>query len=184
VSYEDALRTRILEPLHLDATKVNDRREVPGLVCGMASGIGFLKGPVVEKGRYFTNPAFEGCGGGLRSTALDLAVWLRALFAGEVVPASLRKDHRTGVPAQRGVIDSYGLGCFVIASPHGEAFGHSGVMPGYLSHGMYYPDLKVSVAVMFPTDAGKQVGNMQRLCDQIAGDVASAKPQQSPKRGD
>ena len=157
---------------------VNDRREVPGLVCGMASGIGFLKGPVVEKGRYFTNPAFEGCGGGLRSTALDLAVWLRELFAGEVVPASLRKEHRTAVQAQRGVSERYGLGCFVTATPHGEAFGHSGIMPGYLSHGMHYPDLRVSVAVMFPTDAVKQVGNLQRLCDEIAGDVAKAEPQQ------
>ena len=173
--YDAVLRARILEPLRLGATQPNGRRAVPGLACGMASGIGFHEGPVVDKGLYFTNPAFEGCGGGLRSTALDLAVWMRELSVGDVVPASLRKDHRTGVPVRPGAADRYGLGCFLSAPPHGEALGHSGVMPGYLSQAMAYPDLRVTVAVMFPTDAMQKVGNLKQLCDQIAGDVAGGK---------
>ncbi len=172
--YDDVLRERILKPLHLDATVPNDARAVPGLACGMASGIGFHEGPVVADGRYFTNPAFEGCGGGIRSTALDLARWCRELFAGDVIPAELRQDHRAGVPARRGITDRYGLGCFVTASPHGEALGHSGVMPGYLSQTMYYPALHLAVAVQFPTDDHQQVGNLQNLCAQLAGAVAAA----------
>lgn len=170
--FAEVLRTRVLEPLHLAETIVNDRRALPGLACGMASGIGFHVGPTVVDGRYFTNPAFEYCGGGLSSTTRDLARWCRELFAGEVIPAALRPDHVDGVPAARGVADRYGLGCFVVSSPHGRAFGHSGVMPGYLSYALWYPDLQVAVAVQFPTDDGRQVGNQKKLVDALAGLVA------------
>ena len=165
----DVLRARILEPLELKDTIVNDRRDLSGLACGMASGIGFHRGRVLEEGRYFTNPAFEYCGGGLSSTTRDLARWLRALFAGDVVPAGLQADHRDGVPAARGVAERYGLGCFVTSSPHGPAFGHSGVMPGYLSYALWYPELGVAVAVQFPTDDGRAVGSLKRLVDELAG---------------
>jgi D-alanyl-D-alanine carboxypeptidase len=165
----DVLRARVLEPLALEDTIVNDRRDLPGLACGMASGIGFHRGRAVEDGRYFTNPAFEYCGGGLSSTARDLARWLRALFAGDVVPAGLRAAHRAGVPAARGVAERYGLGCFVTSSPHGPAFGHSGVMPGYLAYALWYPELQVAVAVQFPTDDARAVGNQKRLVDELAG---------------
>ncbi len=162
------LRERILEPLRLLETVANDRRDLPGLACGMASGIGFHEGPTVVDGRYFTNPAFEYCGGGISSSTRDLARWTRELFAGDVVPAALRADQLDGVPAPRGVSGSYGLGCFVGASAHGPAFGHSGVMPGYLSYALHYRDLRVAVAVQFPTDDGRKVGNMRRLCDELA----------------
>src|SRR5262249_50639502 len=163
VPFYELLRTRVLAPLHLEATIANDRRDLPGLACGMASGIGFHAGPVVEHGRYFTNPAFEYCGGRVPSTTPHPARRRRQLFAGDVIPRELRAAHRTGVPARRGITDKYGLGCFVTSSPHGEALGHSGVMPGYLSHALYYPDLQVSIAVQFPTDAVQQVGNLKQL---------------------
>jgi D-alanyl-D-alanine carboxypeptidase len=173
--YDDELRARLLAPLHLDATIPNDRRDLPGLVCGQASGIGFHTGPVVADGRYFTNPAFEYCGGGISSTTRDLARWCRALFSGDVIPAELRPAHRDGVPARRGITDRYGLGCFVTQTAHGEAFGHSGVMPGYLSCMFWYPALQLAAAAQFPTDDHRQVGNLQRLVDELAGAADEAR---------
>ncbi len=173
-SFFAVLRERILEPLRLQETIPNDRRDLPGLACGMASGIGFHEGPTVVDGKYFTNPVFEYCGGGISSSPRDLARWMRELFAGDVVPKELRRDQLTGVPAPRNVSGSYGLGCFVGASAHGPAYGHSGVMPGYLSYALYYQDLGVAVAVQFPTDDGRKAGNMRRLCDELAA-LAKAK---------
>lgn len=167
-SFFVVLRERVLEPLHLQETIPNERREIPGLACGMAGGIGFHEGPTVVDGKYFTNPVFEYCGGGISSSTRDLARWTRELFAGDVVPKALRGDQLTGVPAPRNVSGSYGLGCFLGTSAHGPAYGHSGVMPGYLSYALYYPDLRVAVAVQFPTDDGSKVGNMRRLCDDLA----------------
>jgi len=174
--FSTVLRERLLEPLRLEETIWNDRRELPGLACGLAGGIGFHTGPTVVLGKYFTNPAFEYCGGGLSSTTRDLARWTRELFAGEVIPESLRQEHRAGVKAGGAVPGEYGLGCFILQSPFGPAFGHSGVMPGFLSYALYYPDLRTAVAVQFPTDDGRKVGNMKRLVDDLAGLVKAALP--------
>jgi len=167
--FAEVLQQRILKPLKLSDTRWNDSRVMPALACGFASGVAFTKGPTVKDGKYFCNPVFEYCGGGIRSTPSDLARWMRELFAGDVVPETLRADHLLGVKAPRSVSGGYGLGCFVGKSAHGPAFGHSGIMPGFLSYALYYPELKVAVAVQFPTDEGRKIGNMRRLCDELAG---------------
>jgi D-alanyl-D-alanine carboxypeptidase len=168
-SYWTVLRERVLAPLELGETIANDRRELPLLACGLAGGIGFHEGPVVVDGKYFTNPVFEYCGGGISSTTRDLARWGRELFLGTVIPAELKAAHTDGVPADRAVGGRYGLGCFVTTSPHGPAFGHSGVMPGYLSYMLCYPELQLATAVQFPTDDGRTVGSMKNLLDELAG---------------
>ncbi|MCA8952516.1 MAG: beta-lactamase family protein [Planctomycetes bacterium] len=166
--FGEVLRARLLEPLALKDTIWNDRRELPGLCCGLASGVAFTKGKTVVDGRYFTNPSFEYCGGGVSSTPADLARWFAALFGGDVVPEPLRAEQRHGVVAPRHVSGAYGLGCFVGESEHGPALGHSGIMPGFLSYALYYPKLEIAVAVQFPTDAGREVGNLRRLVDELA----------------
>jgi len=174
--FGEVLRERILAPQKLAETVWNDRRDLPGLACGLAGAIGFHTGPTVVDGKYFTNPAFEYCGGGISSTTRDLARWTHALFAGDVIPAALQKEHRAGVPAGGGVPGDYGLGCFVVPSPLGTALGHSGVMPGFLSYALHYPELHATVAVQFPTDDSRKVGNMKRLVDELAGLVKVALP--------
>jgi D-alanyl-D-alanine carboxypeptidase len=180
--FYEVLRARVLTPLHLDDTIANDRRDLEGLACGMASGIGFWKGPTVADGRYFTNPAFEYCGGGISSTTRDLARWCRELFAGSVVPAELKKEQVAGVDADRRISGKYGLGCFVMESPHGTAYGHSGVMPGFLSYTLHYPELEGAVAVQFPTDDVKAVGNMKRLVDELAALTKAPAPAAAEKK--
>jgi D-alanyl-D-alanine carboxypeptidase len=165
----DVLRQRLLVPFKLTETVANDTRAIPGLVCGHTALTGFHTGPVVEAGKYFTNPVFEYCGGGISSSTRDLARWCRELFAGEVVPEALRKDFTDGVPAAKNVSERYGLGCFVDQSAQGPVLGHTGVMPGYLSCMFWYPDLRVAVAVQFPTDQARQTGGMKKLCTDLAG---------------
>lgn len=167
--YCTVLRERLLGPRKLDETVANDRRDLPGLACGLAGAVGFWRGPTVVDGRYFTNPAFEYCGGGVSSTTRDLARWIAMLFGGDVIPAELREAQLAGVPAGGGVPGAYGLGCFVSPSPHGRAFGHSGVMPGFLSYALWYEDLRAAVAVQFPTDDGRKTGNLKRVVDELAG---------------
>lgn len=163
-----SLRARILEPLQLRDTLASDRRDLPGLANGHASGIAFHRGDTVADGRYFVNPAFEYCGGGVCSTARDLARWGRALFAGEVVPEALRKEQLQPVPADPRVCDGYGLGCFVMKTPLGTAYGHSGFMPGYQAMVAHYPDAGLTVALMWNTDAGRQVGSPRRAAETLA----------------
>lgn len=177
--YYDLLQQRLLTPLHLDATLPSTRRDLPGLANGHRSGVGFGKGDTVVDGRYFVHPGFEWCGGGLCCTTRDLARWCRELFAGSVIPEPLRPEHTRGVPAQRRVTEQYGLGCFVMTSPHGPAFGHSGFMPGYLSMMSYYPEHRLAMALQCNTDDARQAGDLRRWVDRLAGlvleEMAAAK---------
>jgi D-alanyl-D-alanine carboxypeptidase len=177
--YYTLLQERVLTPLHLDDTLPSSRRDLAGLANGHRSGIGFGKGDTVVDGRYFVHPGFEWCGGGLCCTTRDLARWCRELFAGEVIPKALRVQHVTGVVAQKRVTELYGLGCFVMTSPHGKAFGHSGFMPGYLSMMTYYPGHRLAMALQCNTDDPRQAGDLRRHVDRLAGlvleEVAAAK---------
>ncbi|MBK8101673.1 MAG: beta-lactamase family protein [Planctomycetes bacterium] len=166
--FYEVLQERLLAPLQLRDTVPNDRRDVPGLVNGHASGVAFHSGDTVVDGRYFVNPIFEYCGGGISSTAGDLARWTALLFGGEVIPKDLRDDFVAGVPAGREVGGKYGLGCFVTRGVHGPAFGHSGIMPGYLGYTLWFPDLRIAAALLCNTDDGKRAGPMQRHVEAYA----------------
>ena len=157
-SWYQLLHDRLLEPLQLQDTLASDRPDLPGLVNGFTTGTGFHEGPTLSGGKYFANPQFEWCGGGVASTTLDLARWCRMLFAGGVIPESLRVEHITGGPESRRIRGRYGLGVIITGTRHGTAYGHSGIMPGYLSQMAYYPGLDLAVAIQFNSDNSRQLG--------------------------
>jgi len=169
--FYDLAQERLLTPLSLRDTLPSTRRDLPGLANGHGSGVAFFTGDTVVAGKYFVNPVFEWCGGGFCCTTRDLARWCKLLFSGKVIPKALQQAHLDGVPAPRGITENYGLGCFVTSSPHGPAYGHSGIMPGYQSYMLYYPELQVAVALQYNTDNPRQVGPMKRMVDELAGIV-------------
>src|SRR5690606_1827719 len=74
-------------------------------------------------------PSITGAAATMISTAPDMVRFTRALLAGQVVPPDLLAEMRTTVPAQGG---GYGLGIKEIPLPcGGQAWGHSGNMPGF-----------------------------------------------------
>ncbi len=150
-AYYDELRNRLLEPLGLENTVPSDSRRVPGLVQGYAGSPNLFELPdeVLANGVFVINPQFEWTGGGLASTAEDLARWAKALYGGEAFDASLLPVLLDGVPARLGPETSYGLGVIIRPTPLGEAWGHSGFMPGYLTDMAYFPEHGFSVAVQF-----------------------------------
>jgi D-alanyl-D-alanine carboxypeptidase len=126
---------RILKPLRLDATIPSDARTLPGVANGYSKGK-----PVIVGGRFTLNPQWEWAGGGLASTAEDLARWAKALFGGRVL--------RPEAVAQM----QNGFGTRIHESKWGWAYGHDGEFPGYLSAVRYYPYPKISVAVQVNAD--------------------------------
>jgi D-alanyl-D-alanine carboxypeptidase len=81
---------------------------------------------------------FNWAGGGIVSTARDLAQFLQALLAGELFARRLRGEMLTTVPSGWEESDAYGLGIEQMtslmaksASPCGAALGHVGFSPGY-----------------------------------------------------
>jgi D-alanyl-D-alanine carboxypeptidase len=147
-TYYAELRRRVLEPLALTATVPSDRRRIPGLVQGYGGADNpFGPDEMLTDGVFAFNPQFEWTGGGIASTAADLARWGKALYEGEAFDPALLPVMLDGVPARLGPDARYGLGVIIRPTPLGESWGHSGYFPGYLTEMAYFPEHRLAVAV-------------------------------------
>ena len=162
--YYQQLRARILEPLKLDRTIPVEGRNVPGLVQGYAGPNNPFGGSdaMIKDGRFAINPQFEWTGGGLASSAEDLAKWAKQLYGGTVIDPSLMDDLLDGVTAKLGPETKYGLGVIIRPTAHGVTYGHSGFMPGYQADMMYFPELKIAIAVQVNSSVPKSTGRALR----------------------
>jgi D-alanyl-D-alanine carboxypeptidase len=148
-AYDDELRSRLLQPLGLTNTIPSNQRRLEKVVNGYAgprNDLGGFDASLVD-GQLAVNPQLEWTGGGVASTATDLANWLRILFSGRVVPKPLLDQMVAGVPSRLGPNARYGLGMIVRDTPLGPAWGHSGFFPGYATEGLFFPEAGVSVAI-------------------------------------
>lgn len=148
-TYYAEVRRRVLEPLKLTNTIPSDRIDLPGVVNGYAGPKNELGGydASIVNGKFAVNPKFEWTGGGIASTADDLARWGSLLYQGRAFDSSMLPVMLTAVPSRLGRNVNYGLGVMVRPTPHGDAYGHSGFFPGYATEMLYYPSLRAAVAI-------------------------------------
>jgi D-alanyl-D-alanine carboxypeptidase len=147
--YYAAVRKRVLAPLALRNTLPSDRRALPGVVVGYAgpnNELGGYDASIID-GLMAINPQFEWTGGGMASTADDLARWAKLLYEGKAFPATLLPTMLDAVPARLGPNTSYGLGVIVRQTANGPVWGHSGFFPGYATEMLYVPATKVAAAI-------------------------------------
>ncbi len=97
-------------------------------------------------GRMVINPQFEWTGGGIASSAEDLARWGKRLYEGGAFDASMIPRLLDGVPARLGQNTKYGLGVIIRETPLGTVYGHSGFFPGYQAEMLYLPAHKADDA--------------------------------------
>lgn len=166
------VETRFLEPLGLAHVRPQDARRIEGLVQGHPGArdpLGFPEYVLDEAGVFCTNPQFEWAGGGFVSSGGDLARWARALYGGDVLPAETRARMLAAQPApELGREVGYGLGVIVWKTPHGEAVGHEGFFPGYMSAVRYWPAHDLAVAVQVNTSEFAALpGGLGALCNEL-----------------
>jgi D-alanyl-D-alanine carboxypeptidase len=140
ITLRHALRQRILAPLGLERTDL-----VEGPLRGDCAR-GYLPpdNPVLPGGPEPVDVTeldlapFTWAGGGVVSTAGDIAKMLQALLGGELLPNRLRKEMLRAVDSDWNETDRYGLGVGEITalmgrqlSPCGAAWGHLGFSAGY-----------------------------------------------------
>jgi D-alanyl-D-alanine carboxypeptidase len=140
-SLRDALRERIFEPLGLDRTDL-----VEGPLRGDCAR-GYLPpdNPILPGGPGLVDVTgldvpFHGAGGGIVSTAAEVATLLRALLGGDLLTEELRGEMLDAVDSDWPETDRYGLGIGEITalmrrkrSPCGAAWGHLGFSLGYVA---------------------------------------------------
>jgi D-alanyl-D-alanine carboxypeptidase len=101
--YYAYLQRAVLDPLRLAATSASSVRDLPGLVPGyLRETLAPYWGPksVGEDGRLVYNPSWEFTGGGLVSTPVDLARFVKALAEGQVLSAPRLAEMKAGWPME------------------------------------------------------------------------------------
>jgi D-alanyl-D-alanine carboxypeptidase len=146
--YYDVLLERIVAPLQLTNTVPGDNRRIANLAQGYAGPRNPFGGKdaMLDNGEMIINPQFEWTGGGIASTAEDLARWGKLLFEGQAFDPALLPQFLEGVPARLGPNTRYGLGLIIRETPLGPTYGHSGFFPGYQAELVYLPTDSVAVA--------------------------------------
>jgi D-alanyl-D-alanine carboxypeptidase len=155
----EELRRRIVEPLELDATDLPERLPpVSGLARGyLPPDNPLFPGPSMVDATDLDLP-FNWAGGGMVSTARNVARFLQALLRGELLPARLRTEMLKTVVSDWPESDGYGLGIAEItslmrksASSCGPAWGHIGFSPGYTTIALASEDGDRHVVIMANT---------------------------------
>jgi D-alanyl-D-alanine carboxypeptidase len=164
VSLRDVLRQRVLAPLGLEKTDL-----VEGPLRGAcARGYFPADNPVLPDGSGPVDVTeidvpFHRAGGGVVSTAGEIAKMLRALLGGELLPDHLRAEMLQAVDSDWPETDRYGLGIGEITalmgrqrSPCGPAWGHIGFSVGYTAMALSSEDGKRQVVICANGSAGSQ----------------------------
>ena len=155
----------------------SDARVIRGLANGYAGANNPFGGSdaMLVDGRMVINPQFEWTGGGMASTAEDLARWGKRLYDGQAFDPSMLPKLLDGVPARLGQNTKYGLGVIIRETPLGTLYGHSGFFPGYQAEMLYLPTLKAAVAFQVNSSVPRALGQGMspgRFAIEVMGIVA------------
>lgn len=174
-SYYEVLAERVLEPLGLAETTPADRPDLPGLVCGHTTPDNPFRVPdrTLVDGRYPMNPQVEWTGGGLITTAADLARWARALYAGNVLAPPSQEQMLQAGPSNLGPGVRYGLGVITWEGRHGQVWGHFGWVPGYHSGMAYFPALRLAAAFQVNSDVKRSGAITRAFLDDVAAELVA-----------
>jgi D-alanyl-D-alanine carboxypeptidase len=126
-------------------------------------------------GRMVINPQFEWTGGGMASSARDLAKWGKRLYDGDAFDRTMLPRLLDGVPARLGQNTRYGLGVIIRETASGTLYGHSGFFPGYQAEVVYLPLQMAAIAFQVNSSVGGALGRGMspgRFVIEVAGIVA------------
>ena len=172
-SYGDFLAERFFGPLGMTQTRVVSLTE---LIPHRAAGYAWAGG-ALHRGQYVAESILSYGGGGVVSTAADMATWAQALAAERVLPRRVLEQAWTPETLADASKSGYGLG-WGIADVNGRrAVGHSGAhVTGFTSNFTHFPDDGVTVVVL--TNAGH--ADPRRVARRVAGllvlGLAAAEP--------
>jgi CubicO group peptidase (beta-lactamase class C family) len=156
------LQLNVFAAAGLTSSALDHERDV---VPGRASG--YL--PVKSAPRTYENAEFismdpPGGAGGLRSTAIELARFHQALFAGRIVSSASLRAMTTPARLSDGTVvirgdaplaqtkPSYGFGLELAPFDGEPTVGHGGAVPGFAAYLVSFPRLDLTVAIMTNSD--------------------------------
>ncbi|MFO8061484.1 MAG: serine hydrolase domain-containing protein [bacterium] len=153
--FADMLYSRIISPFNLDNTYYYDNRTMPeGLARGYCDMYG--NGEICDATEFTMGHMTPD--GGIISTADDMAVFLSALFNGDILEQNTL-DLMTERTDTGDSGDEYGLGLAFTKTDYGTAAGHSGSMYGYNAEMYCFPEKNVTY-ILLVNGSGKTISAM------------------------
>jgi D-alanyl-D-alanine carboxypeptidase len=149
--YADAVRERVIEPLHLTATSVPGTRvTVPQPSSRAYSKLALTAtGPTYDVTRL--NPSLASSAGEMISSSSDLNRFYTALLRGRLLPPKQLREMTTTIPLEQG--RAYGLGLMETKLTCGvTVWGHGGGIHGSTSEAVTTKDGRHSLAFNFNGD--------------------------------
>ncbi|MCR2802927.1 serine hydrolase domain-containing protein [Paenibacillus soyae] len=161
-SYDSFLRSRILEPLGMRDTGLNDGRHmIPGLASAYHStGYELSPAEFIDMSSVFT-------AGGMYSTARDLLLWDQSFYSGTLLGREVMDPILLNEEA------GYGLGWFLDRKHERRRVYHGGAYRGYRSELHRYPDDGVTVIVLSNYDFVPVTALAEQLAGIVFGQDAS-----------
>ncbi|RIX53570.1 class A beta-lactamase-related serine hydrolase [Paenibacillus nanensis] len=154
--FEDFLRLRILQPLDMRSSGINNGRcVIPGLASAYSAS-----NQTLAPAEYIDMSTVISAGG-MYSTARDLLKWDQALYSDTLVGRSVIEDVFSREE------EGYGLGWFLNRKHDRRRIYHGGAYRGYRSELHRYPDERMTVILLSNYDFVP----VTRLVDHLSGIV-------------
>jgi D-alanyl-D-alanine carboxypeptidase len=155
--FYEVFEEKIFRPLGLNATICAAKNPVPkGIIRGY---VDFYSNLDVINTTYYSGWDYYTADGGLISNPVDLCTFMNALFTGNLLsPESLEEMMTWKTPRGQSPQDynvQYGLGIFLMETPYGEAYMHSGDAIGYAASMFYFPRQHTTISWAVNGNYGK-----------------------------
>lgn len=161
LTYEAYLREHILGPAGMTATRLERAEEIVPHRSRQ-----YVKGGSSVQNAHYADLSVKWAGGGVISTAGDLARFHIALDEGRLVKAETLKQMYTPAQPGDGSRSNYGLGWMISTDPQGRTWVvHSGGATGGTTLLMRNPDAKMAVVLLCNLESA---GNLRKLAMEIA----------------
>jgi len=161
-SYGEVLQERIFRPLGMSQTRV---QEIDEIIPRRATGYRIIDGKL-RRGDFVAQSILSYPGGGILSTALDMAKFDAMWQGGKIIDDSIRREMWTAGVLNDRIPTNYGLG-FGISDLRGwRQITHSGGhITGFATRYSIYPQKRLSVIVL----TNRNEANTTVIAEGVAG---------------
>jgi D-alanyl-D-alanine carboxypeptidase len=142
-SYEGFLKERIFQPLGMNATRLNSRRDV---IPNRAAGYDWSQSRL--RNAEYVSPTQPFAAGALVSSVRDMAKWDAALNGEKLLKRSTLEQMWQPTLLANGKTHNYGLGWAVYDYQGQRVIGHGGGIPGFSTYVARFPQHKLTVTLL------------------------------------
>lgn len=145
-SYADFIEQNIFKKLGMNQSSYGGRKIVNNRAAGYTEEDGIYNASIIDMSWPYS-------AGSLLSTVHDLALWNYSLVNGKIISKKSYKQMIAYYILSDGSKSAYGFGLENKLLNKFKAIGHDGLIPGYSSDSLYFPEKDTFVAVLTNSDS-------------------------------